>query len=380
MTPDEGFMRMAIDVAKIGQSQTSPNPLVGALVVRDGVVVGQGAHLRAGGPHAEVHALRMAGDLAEGATMYVTLEPCNHYGRTPPCTEAILQAGVSRVVIASVDHDPRTKNLGISRLRDAGVEVQVGVLQDEAQALNKAFFHRVDTGRPYVVYKAAMTLSGHVAADTGHSQYVTGPAARAQVQQLRRNHPAIAVGIETVLADAPRLTVRDETGAATGILQPTRVIFDSHLRIPVSAKLLDEPGRTIVITTEQAACDHSEKLSQLTAIGEVEVIPVAQSAGHLDLAEGLAAVADRGCNSLLLEGGPRLAAAFFERQLVDEVVIYIAPKLLMSGKSALAGSPSTYMGEAISLRDIQVEAVNGDWKFTAAVDYGAAKDAADEMR
>ncbi|GMA64798.1 bifunctional diaminohydroxyphosphoribosylaminopyrimidine deaminase/5-amino-6-(5-phosphoribosylamino)uracil reductase RibD [Alicyclobacillus fastidiosus] len=372
MTPDETFMRMAIDVAKIGQSQTSPNPLVGAVVVRDGIVVGQGAHLRAGGPHAEVHALSMAGEAAQGSTIYVTLEPCNHYGRTPPCTQAILQAGVKRVVVASADHDPRTKNLGIAHLREAGLDVTVGVLEQEAKRLNRSFFHRVDTGLPWVLYKSAMTLSGHTAADSGHSQYVTGEKARQQVQALRRCHPAIAVGIDTALADDPRLTIRDETGSAHGMLQPVRIVFDSQLRLPVHAKMLQEPGKTVVFTTERARETAVQKVAQLASQGDVEIVATDERDGHVNLRQAFSHVAVRGWNSVLLEGGPTLAAACFAEQLVDEVAMYIAPALLVSGKPALAGPGTKHMREAITLNSVEVEQVGDDWRFTGLVDYTSA--------
>ncbi|MFB5189626.1 bifunctional diaminohydroxyphosphoribosylaminopyrimidine deaminase/5-amino-6-(5-phosphoribosylamino)uracil reductase RibD [Alicyclobacillus fastidiosus] len=372
MTPDEMFMRMAIDVAKIGQAQTSPNPLVGAVVVRDGIVVGQGAHLRAGGPHAEVHALRMAGEAAQGSTIYVTLEPCNHHGRTPPCTEAILRAGVRRVVVASVDHDPRTKNLGIAHLQEAGLDVTVGVLAKEARRLNRSFFHRVDTGLPWVVYKSAMTLSGHTAADSGHSQYVTGEQARRQVQALRRCHPAIAVGIDTALADDPRLTVRDEAGSAHGILQPVRIVFDSQLRLPVGAQMLREPGKTVVFTTEQAQDNAGQKVAQLAAQGDVEIVATDQQDGHVNLRQALSHVAAAGWNSVLLEGGPTLAAACFRERLVHEVAIYVAPTLLLSGKPVLSGHATKHMREAIALHSVEVEQVGDDWRFTGLVDYPSA--------
>ncbi|WP_206831391.1 bifunctional diaminohydroxyphosphoribosylaminopyrimidine deaminase/5-amino-6-(5-phosphoribosylamino)uracil reductase RibD [Alicyclobacillus fructus] len=367
MTEDERYMRMALDVARLGEGQTSPNPMVGCVVVHDGLIVGQGAHLEAGTPHAEVHALRMAGERARGATLYVTLEPCNHHGRTPPCTDAILAAGVRRVVVAALDVDPRTAGLGVNRLRDAGIEVEVGVLEKEARDLNRHFFHRVRTGRPYVIYKVAMTLSGHVAASSGHSQYVTGPAARVDVHRLRQIIPAIGVGVGTVLADNPELTARDLAAGTRRDRQPLRVVFDTHLRTPPTARLLAAPGRTLILTSHRAA--RTEAAARLIDRGGVRVVPVSERDGRLHLDEALRAVAEEGANALLLEGGPTLASALLQMRLIDEVRVYLAPKLLAGGLSALQGAVTQSMSEAAELHDVSIEWLDDDLVLTGRVRY-----------
>ncbi|WAH37879.1 bifunctional diaminohydroxyphosphoribosylaminopyrimidine deaminase/5-amino-6-(5-phosphoribosylamino)uracil reductase RibD [Alicyclobacillus dauci] len=365
---DEWFMQMALDIARVSVGQTSPNPNVGAVVVKDGRVVGQGAHLYAGGPHAEVHALRMAGEGAQGATIYVTLEPCNHHGRTPPCTEAIIAAGIRRVVIASVDHDPRTAHGGISRLQDAGLDVTVGILEEQANRMNRVFFHRIDTGRPLVVYKAATTLSGHVAANSGHSRYVTGDAARADVQRMRLEHPSIAVGVQTVLADDPRLTVRGEDGAASE-RQPVRVVFDSVLRTPTNAAMFREPGQTLILSTAEGVASRPHEADKLRATAGVEVVAITATDGRINLVEAMQFLGARGFNSMLLEGGPTLAASFFAERLVDEVRMYVAPKLLANGLPALQGVETSDMGQAIRLSNAVWQQIGEDLRLDATVLY-----------
>ncbi len=367
MTEDERYMRMALEVARLGEGQTSPNPMVGAIVVNGGRVVGQGAHLMAGTPHAEVHALRMAGDAAQGATLYVTLEPCNHHGRTPPCTDAILATGVRRVVVAALDVDPRTAGLGVKRLQEAGIEVTVGVLEAEARELNRHFFHRVTTGRPYVVYKVAMTLSGHVAASSGHSQYVTGLAAREDVHRLRQIIPAIGVGVGTILADDPELTARDLAAGTRRDRQPLRVVFDTRLRTPPTARLLTAPGRTLLLTSERMA--FSPAASRLAAQGDVRIAPVPERDGHLELHAALSAIAAEGANALLVEGGPTLASALLKSRLIDEIRVYLAPKLLAGGLPAFAGAFTQGMAEAVELHGVRSEWVGDDLVVTGRVHY-----------
>jgi diaminohydroxyphosphoribosylaminopyrimidine deaminase / 5-amino-6-(5-phosphoribosylamino)uracil reductase len=254
---DEHYMRVELQLAELGRYQTMPNPMVGAVIVHQNEIVGQGAHLKAGEPHAEVHALRMAGEKARGATLYVTLEPCSHHGRTPPCADAVISAGITRVVIATEDQNPIVQGNGIRRLRDAGLEVVTGVFAEEAYRLNEMFFTSVLHGRPFVVWKCASTLDGYIATHGGDSKYVTSALSRQSVQQLRRELPSIAVGIGTVLADNPRLTVRDEVA-----MQPLRVVFDSRLRFPTTAKMLEEPGNTLIYTLCSATEIHQSVLHQ----------------------------------------------------------------------------------------------------------------------
>ncbi|MCL6452882.1 MAG: bifunctional diaminohydroxyphosphoribosylaminopyrimidine deaminase/5-amino-6-(5-phosphoribosylamino)uracil reductase RibD [Alicyclobacillus sp.] len=349
-------MQLALQLAELGRGQTSPNPVVGALLVRDGRIVGQGAHLRAGEAHAEVHALRMAGEAARGATAYVTLEPCSHFGRTPPCADALIAAGIRRVVVAAADVNPAVGGRGIERLRAAGVEVRTGVCEAQALRQNEAFRTWVLHHRPFVVWKCAATLDGRIAADSGHSQYVTGAVARASVQDLRRTVDAIAVGAETAIADDPRLTVRRH-GEAETAHQPLRVVFDARLRLPAHLQMLREPGRTLVYTTAEAA---AEDEARLRAVG-AEVVRVATDIdGRVSVRAALADLAERGVCNLLLEGGSHLATAFWQAQLVDKVVYYVAPKLLGSGVPALRGPATDHMQQAIPLAEVTWAACGED--------------------
>jgi diaminohydroxyphosphoribosylaminopyrimidine deaminase/5-amino-6-(5-phosphoribosylamino)uracil reductase len=343
---DEHYMRIALRLAELGRGQTSPNPLVGCVIVKDGEIIGQGAHLRAGTPHAEVHALRMAGDRAEGATAYVTLEPCSHFGRTPPCTDALIRAGIRRVVVAAVDPDPRVCGRGLARLRDAGIDVQTGILEQEAVRQNEGFRMRVLTGRPLVLWKCAATLDGYIAAHTGHSQYVTGPAAREAVQRLRSQHAAVAVGSGTAIADDPRLTVRSANGEAAPH-QPLRVVFDSRLRLSPGSRMLREPGRTLVYTLEAAL--EGPKAADLRAAGaELAAMPAGPD-GRVDLSAALADLGRRGVNELLVEGGSELVSTLLARRLVDRVAYFVAPKLLGGGIPALRGLNPDRMDGAVRL-------------------------------
>jgi diaminohydroxyphosphoribosylaminopyrimidine deaminase/5-amino-6-(5-phosphoribosylamino)uracil reductase len=359
---DEYWMKAAIRIAELGRGQTSPNPLVGALVVRDCEIVGQGVHLRAGTPHAEVHALRMAGEQAKGATVYVTLEPCSHFGRTPPCCDALIAAGVKRVVAAMADPNPAVSGQGFAKLRAAGIEVTVGVCADEAARQNEEYLHWRRTGRPFVIWKVAATLDGYIATRTGHSQYVTGEAARAEVHELRRQVSAIGVGVGTVLLDNPRLTVRTAPdGDVRDIRQPLRVIFDSHLRTPARARLLGEPGATVIYCTESEYEQCTEERTALEQLPNVHVVPVAAAAdGRVSLRAALEDLARRGFTSLLVEGGSGIATALLSDRLVDKVVYYLSPKLLGNGLPALSGPTPDTMDDGIALRDVSWTPVGTD--------------------
>ncbi len=354
-------MSQALSIAGIVAGQSSPNPPVGAIIVKDGRIIGQGAHLSAGGPHAEVHAIKMAGEFIQGSTLYVTLEPCNHYGRTPPCTEAILKAGIKRVVVGSVDPNPSVAGHGLERLREAGVEVLVGVQKAQADNLNREFFHSVVSSRPFVIWKSAVTLDGYIAAQNGESRFVTGDLAREYVQQLRREIPAIAVGIGTVLADNPRLTVRDESGPLPVGLQPKRIVFDSGLRIPKQAALLHEPGQSVILTTLETFEREQGKVEQLTSISNVTILPVSSDGGRVSLEESLAAILEQcGVMALLIEGGSTLVSSFFERKLIDKIVYFIAPKLLGGGIPVLTGRNTMHMNDAISLERVTQRFIGED--------------------
>jgi diaminohydroxyphosphoribosylaminopyrimidine deaminase / 5-amino-6-(5-phosphoribosylamino)uracil reductase len=326
--PDDGaFMRRALALAERGWGRTAPNPMVGAVVVRDGVVVGEGWHAEYGGPHAEVEALRAAGELARGATVYVTLEPCNHHGKTPPCTEALLAAGVSRVVVACADPHPVARG-GASRLRDAGVEVTVGVEEAAACELNAPFLHALASDRPFVRLKLALSLDGAIADHTRRPGWLTGEAARHEVHRLRADADAIAVGIGTVLADDPELTVRH--GPAPRVT-PMRVVFDGSARLPADSRLA-RSARDVPVLVVSRTPD-PERAAALEKLG----VTCIQAATTRD---ALLALRERGVRSLLVEGGAKLAAALVEGALVDRLVIFRAPLVLGAGSLNAFGTAS----------------------------------------
>jgi diaminohydroxyphosphoribosylaminopyrimidine deaminase/5-amino-6-(5-phosphoribosylamino)uracil reductase len=332
-------MRLALRLARKGLGRTSPNPAVGAVVVAGDRVIGTGWHRRAGTEHAEVLALQEAGDSARGATLYVTLEPCAHHGRTPPCVEAVLASGVTRVVAAMQDPDPLVAGRGLGALREAGVEVEVGTEGQAAAGLNEAYVTHRRLGRPFVTYKAAMSLDGRTAAADRTSQWITGPVARRDVQRLRADSDAICVGIGTVLADDPSLTVR-----GTPHRKPLRVVVDSLARTPAGAKVLDAAAPTLVVVTGSAPDDAVGRLREAGA----EVVAVAAEGGWVSLAEMLGCLAARGVVSLLMEGGATLAGSFAAAGLIDRYLFYVAPKLLGGGSApgVLEGWSAATVGEA----------------------------------
>ena len=312
-------MKLALNLAARGAGWVSPNPMVGAVVVKDGRVVGRGYHRRAGAPHAEVEALAAAGEAARGADLYVTLEPCNHQGRTPPCTQAILAAGVRRVIIAARDPNPQVTGGGAEFLAARGVEVQEGLLAAEARRLNEAWLHYVNTGRPWVMAKAACSLDGKIATVGGESQWLTGEAARALGHRLRHRVDAIVVGIGTVLADNPRLNVRLAAGP-----DPQPVVVDSRLRFPPYANLLKN-GRSPLIATNTGA--DAERRQALEAAG-ARVLVLPGNNGWVDLAVLLQHLGSMDINSLMVEGGAQTITSFLASRLVDQVVLTIAPLLV----------------------------------------------------
>lgn len=322
---DAGPMRLALEEAR--KAIPSPNPPVGAVVVsKDGRVIGQAFHARAGEEHAEALALAQAGEEARGGTLYVTLEPCNHQGRTPPCVDTILTAGIRRVVIGCLDPNPGVVGGGAQRLRDAGVEVEVGVSQAEARALIAPWAKFITTGMPYVGLKLALSLDGRISTRTGASKWVTGPEARAKVQELRARHDAVAVGIGTALADDPRLTVRDVEVLPLGRM-PVRVIFDSHLRLPLSSRLATTARE--VPTWLLTGTDAPEDAEQALVDAGCAVLRVPNSAeGRVDVAAALRLLASQGVVSMLVEGGAELAGSLLASRLADELHAFIAPILL----------------------------------------------------
>ncbi|KPX18454.1 Riboflavin biosynthesis protein RibD [Pseudomonas amygdali pv. dendropanacis] len=362
---DVHYMARALELARNGLYSTHPNPRVGCVIVRDGQIVGEGWHVRAGEPHAEVHALRQAGERARGATAYVTLEPCSHQGRTPPCAEALVNAGLARVVAAMQDPNPEVSGRGLLRLMNAGIGVQCGVLESEARALNKGFLKRMETGHPYIRVKMAMSLDGRTAMASGESQWITGPEARSAVQRLRAQSSVVLTGADTVLADKARLTVRpDELGlnaeltALAAARPPLRVLIDGRLRVPLDAPFF-QAGSALVVT-----CAAASARGRYQEEGH-EMLALADSAGHVDLRKLMGELATRGVNEVLVEAGPRLAGAFARLGLVDEFQIFIAGKFLGSSARPLLDLPLAQMSEALELNIVQMRAVGNDWRVIA---------------
>ncbi|WP_137820078.1 bifunctional diaminohydroxyphosphoribosylaminopyrimidine deaminase/5-amino-6-(5-phosphoribosylamino)uracil reductase RibD [Pseudomonas sp. 2FG] len=362
---DPQFMARALELARKGLYSTHPNPRVGCVIVLDGQIVGEGWHARAGEPHAEVHALRQAGARARGATAYVTLEPCSHHGRTPPCAATLVEAGVTRVVAAMQDPNPEVSGRGLLRLMQAGIAVQSGVLESEARALNAGFIKRMEHGLPFVRVKLAMSLDGRTAMASGESQWITGPAARAAVQRLRARASVVLTGADTVLTDAARLTVRpDELGlnaeltALAMTRPPLRVLVDGRLRVPLTAPFY-QAGAALVATCAAAAARE-----RFLEEGH-ELLAIPGSDGHVDLRKLLTELAARGVNEVLVEAGPRLAGAFARQGLVDEYQLFVAAKFLGSSARPLLDLPLARMAEATPLKIIEMRAVGDDWRIIA---------------
>ena len=359
---DAHYMARALELARKGLYTTHPNPRVGCVIVRDGEVVGEGWHVRTGEPHAEVHALRAAGAKARDATAYVTLEPCSHHGHTPPCADALVTAGVARVVAAMQDPNPEVAGRGLQRLAQAGIAVHSGVLEGEARALNRGFLKRMEHGLPFVRVKLAMSLDGRTAMESGESQWITGPAARSAVQRLRAEASVVLTGADTVLADDARLTVRaaelglDAENTALAMSRPPlRVLVDGRLRVPLDAPFF-KAGPVLVAT-----CVAIEE--QYATGPECLIVPGLE--GQVDLHALLQALAARGVNDVLVEAGPRLAGAFARQGLVDEYQIFIAGKFLGSTGRPLLDWPLAQMKDAPQLKITEMRAVGDDWRVTA---------------
>ena len=360
LTPiDYTHMSHALQLAERGLYSTDPNPRVGCVLVKDDAVVGTGWHEVAGGPHAEIHALNNAGANARGATAYVTLEPCCHHGKTPPCTDALIAAGVTRVVAAMSDPNPKVGGKGLQQLRDAGVHVDSGLLESQALALNPGFVQRMRSGRPWVRCKSALSLDGKTALANGQSQWITGDAARLDVQRFRAHSSAIITGIGTVLADDPSLTVRIDTGRSP-VRQPLRVVLDTQLRIAQNAKLLTQPGRTMIFTAvvdaHRIAALQSDSVQVVTFPG-------------LQLSGVLAYLAQEQCNEVWVEAGATLSSALLRAGLVDELVLYVAPKLLGDTGRGLFHLPAlSALADAVSLDIMDVRMVGKDLRIIAKVE------------
>ncbi len=359
----ETYMRWALALAEKGVGRTAPNPPVGAVVVSNGEIVGEGFHPRAGDPHAEVFALRQAGEKALGASIYVTLEPCSHFGKTPPCADALIAAGVKEVFVGVVDPNPQVSGRGIARLRAAGIAVHTDLLRKECEQLLAAFRKQIKTGLPYTIYKSAMTCDGNIATHSGDSKWVSGDKSRQRVHRLRDRVEAIMVGSETVLQDDPLLNTRLPDG---GGRDPLRVVVDGRLRIDPACRMLnqDSDARTLIVTVSS----ERQKIAALEAAG-AEVLVYAAENGHVPLVELWRELGRRNIQRLLLEGGAGLASAVFSAGLIDQVMIFVAPKLL-AGRSPygiFAGQGCAKMAEAVELQDVIYEQVDSDLLITGNV-------------
>ncbi|MBN1336415.1 MAG: bifunctional diaminohydroxyphosphoribosylaminopyrimidine deaminase/5-amino-6-(5-phosphoribosylamino)uracil reductase RibD [Deltaproteobacteria bacterium] len=338
-------MARCLELGRLGEGRTAPNPMVGAVVVRDGEVVGEGWHERAGAPHAEIVALDAARDRARGATLYVNLEPCCHWGRTPPCVDAILRAGVARVVAGMVDPNPLVNGRGIAALEAGGVTVEVGVLEEACRALNAGFLLAITAGRPRIVLKAATTLDGRIATESGESRWITGEEARRHGHRMRDLHDAVLVGSGTVLADDPRLDCRIPGGR-----DPVPVVLDTHLGVPATARVFQRGRGTLVYATRlPAASDHP-----------ATVVRVPEGPSGVDLGSVLHDLVERGVHTVLVEGGGRVHRSFLEARLADRVLLYLAPKILAGGPSWVAGPGVDDLASAWGLKVAGVERLGSD--------------------
>ena len=350
---DRKYMARTLQLALRGAGHTRPNPMVGAVLVKDGRIIGEGWHKQYGGPHAEVNAFASATEDPEGATLYVSPEPCSHYGKTPPCADLIIRKKVARVVAALEDPNPLVSGRGFRKLRANGIRVTVGVLAEEARHINDVFLTYVTRKRPFVLYKAAMSLDGKIACHTGESQWISSEKSREEVQRLRGILSGIMVGAGTVIADNPRLTCRMEEYE-----NPARIIVDGKLRVPLESRIFHEPGRNIILTTSEAS---PEKKKALENLG-VELIEAdSEEPGKVDLKSAMLALGLKGIDGILLEGGPTLAASALEAGIIDAVRFYIAQKIIggREAPSPFAGTGAAHMNEVVPLTDA-VYGTSGD--------------------
>lgn len=360
---DEKYMRLAMQLAGNAIGRTSPNPLVGAVIVKDNRVVGCGWHRKAGTPHAEVHALNQAGELAQGADVYVTLEPCAHYGKTPPCSKALVEAKVKNVYGGLLDVNPKVAGKGFKILEDAGIHVEYGFLQDELRKQNEVFFKWIEHKKPFIVLKAAMTLDGKIATATGQSKWITNETSRAYGYKLRDIYDGIMVGINTVIEDNPMLTARVDGGK-----NPIRIVVDSSLKIDINANVVqDKSAKTIIATTDKADKDKILKLQAQ----DVDVIVVDKDKNDkVDIEKLLDILGQQNICSILVEGGATLSGSFVAKKLVDKVYFFIAPKIVggKEAKTPVAGTGILNLQEALALKDIQVEKLDEDILIIGRVD------------
>ena len=351
---DKKYMELAIELAKRGKGKVNPNPLVGAVVVKNDIIIGQGYHEEFGKAHAEVNAFNSLKESAEGATIYVTLEPCSHYGKTPPCVDRIIENKISKVVIGTLDPNPLVAGRGVKKLKDFGIEVVVGVLEEECKRVAEVFMKYIITKEPFVVLKTAMTLDGKIATESGESKWITCEESRKEVHKLRNELSAIMVGVNTVIKDNPELTCRIEGGR-----NPIRVIVDSKLRIPIKSKVInDKLARTIIATTEDAS---KEKINELNSLG-VEVLVAKAKEGRVDLQDLMIKLGESNIDGILLEGGGNLSFSALGEGIVDKLQVYIAPKIIGGEKSKtpVGGRGVEKLSEAIFLKNMTTSYVGED--------------------
>jgi diaminohydroxyphosphoribosylaminopyrimidine deaminase/5-amino-6-(5-phosphoribosylamino)uracil reductase len=362
---DEYYMSRALQLAELGTGSTDPNPKVGCVLVQNNSIVGEGWHRVAGGNHAEINALLDAGEAAKGATCYISLEPCCFHGRTPPCTNSLIKAGIKHVIIAMLDPNPKVSGKGVEQLKSAGIKIKIGVLQQQANNLNIGFITRMSKNRPYIRAKMAMSLDGRTAMASGESQWITGASARVDVQKLRAYSSAIMIGVGTVLADNPSLTVRENEfpnyiEKPEYLLQPLRIIIDQNLSMPITAKMLNLPGKTIIFTATDDA-ESRETLEQNNAY----VVYLPNLKGGVNLHAMCNYLGEQGINDVLLEGGSTIAGAMLSAGLVDELIIYMAPVLMGNKAMGLFSLPLDMMKQKINLEIKDIRAIGDDWKITA---------------
>ena len=356
---DEKYMRLALKLAIKAKGRTSPNPLVGAVIVKNDRIIGKGYHKKSGKPHAEINALDMASRKAKGATLYLNLEPCVHFGKTPPCTKKIISSGIKKVVVAMIDPNPLNRGRGIKELRKAGVKIKGGILEKEAKEINETYIKYITTRKPFVILKTAMSLDGKIATKTGDSRWITNESSRRYVHRLRSEVDAILVGIETISRDDPRLTAR-VTGYGLRVKdkKPIRVVVDSRARIPLGAKILNQEAPTIVATTKFAS---KRKIEVLRKKGN-KVLIIKNRDKKVNLKELLKRLGKLEITSLLVEGGGRINASFLKNGLVDKVLFFIAPKII-GGEGALTpveGEGIERIKDAIKLKDISIKRFGED--------------------
>lgn len=365
LSSDHIYMARAIQLAEKGLYSTQPNPRVGCVIVANNQVVGEGYHQKAGEPHAEIHALEMAAEKASGATAYVSLEPCSHQGKTPPCADALIDAGVKRVVCAMQDPNPLVSGQGLEKLKQAGIETTSGMLEAEAQAVNPGFIKRMKTGLPFVRVKLAMSLDGRTAMASGESKWITGAAARADVQKLRARSSVVLTGSGTVLADNPSMNVRvsaADLGVDVEPCQPLRAVIDSQLKVKSDSKIFQQSGEAVVYTCK--------KISAAKGFQTQQIVTVNEGSAKVDLLAVLQSLADQQANEVHVEAGSELCGALLEQQLVDEIVVYMAPHIMGDSAKGLFHLPELQaMQQRINLQIKDIRAIGKDWRITAMPEY-----------